>query len=151
MTLRITMSAKPSEADYQAILKPLHEYNIDRAGDPNIRPVALLLTDETGNTVGGLWGQIAYDWFVIELLSVPAECRGTGLGRALMAQADEVAQSNDCIGIWLDTFEFQAFEFYIKLGFETFGVLDDHPVGKNRFFLRKRFGAPQCPAHLSSG
>jgi hypothetical protein len=59
MKLRITTSNEASEADYQAILKPLHEFNITHAGDPNIRPLVLLLTDESGSTVGGLWGQIA--------------------------------------------------------------------------------------------
>ena len=140
MTLRITMLEETTEADYQAVLGPLHAYNISRAGDPNIKPVALLLTDDAGARVGGLWGQIAYNWLVIELLSVPEEYRGAGFGKALMERADEIAQSNDCIGIWLDTFEFQAFEFYAKLGFETFGVLDDHPVGQKRLFLQKRFG-----------
>lgn len=139
MTLRITMLEKTTEADYQAVLSPLHAYNVGRAGDPGIETVALLLTDETGVSVGGLWGQIAYNWLVIELLSVPEEYRGAGLGRTLMERANEIAQSRDCIGIWLDTFEFQAFEFYTKLGFETFGVLDDHPLGQKRFFLRKRF------------
>lgn len=142
MTLRIIMSDKTSEADYQAILKPLHDHNISRAGDPVIRPVALLLTDEAGTSVGGLWGQIAYDWLVIELLSVPEAHRGGGFGRALMARADDIAKSSDCVGIWLDTFEFQAFGFYEKLGFETFGVLEDHPMGRKRFFLQKRFGKP---------
>jgi len=96
------------------------------------------LTDEYGDHVGGLWGRCGYDWLFVELLAVPEEHRGANYGRALMEQAEAIARANDCVGIWLDTYEFQARGFYEKLGFEIFGTLDDHPVGQRRFFLRKR-------------
>jgi GNAT superfamily N-acetyltransferase len=138
MTLRITQSENPSDADREAILAPLRAYNIARAGDPRIRPVALLLTDEEGNRLGGLWGKCGYDWLFVELLAVPEEHRGGSYGTALMAQAEEIARANGCMGIWLDTFEFQARGFYERLGFEVFGELEDYPAGQKRFFLRKR-------------
>ena len=56
-----------------------------------------------------------------------------------MLEAERIARANGCVGIWLDTYEFQARGFYEKLGFEVFGSLKDHPVGHRRFFLRKRF------------
>lgn len=138
MTLRIMIPENPSEADRDAVLAPLRAYNIGRAGESRIRPVAVLLTDEDGDQVGGLWGKCVYDWLFVELLAVPKEHRGGNYGTALMEQAEEIARANDCIGIWLDTFEFQARGFYEKLGFEVFGTLDDHPIGQKRFFFRKR-------------
>jgi len=137
MTLRTTVPDHPSEADREAVLAPLRAYNVSRAGDAQIRPVAVLLTDEGGEQVGGLWGRCAYDWLFVELLAVPAEHRGGGYGRSLMQQAEAIARTNGCVGIWLDTYEFQACGFYEKLGFEMFGTLDDHPVGFRRFFLQK--------------
>lgn len=139
MGLTIIQSESPSDADREAILAPLRAYNISHAGDPRIRPVALVLTDEAGEKVGGLWGRCSYDWLFVELLSVPESHRGGNYGRALMAQAEEIARDHGCVGMWLDTFEFQARGFYEKLGFELFGTLEDHPVGRRRFFLRKRF------------
>jgi GNAT superfamily N-acetyltransferase len=139
MKLRIDIATDPSDSDRDAILAPLRAYNIARAGDPRNRPVAILLTNEGGDHVGGLWGRCAYDWLFIELLSVPEEYRGASYGKALMEHAEGVARANECIGIWLDTFEFQARGFYEKLGFEVFGTLDDHPVGQKRFFLFRRF------------
>jgi hypothetical protein len=41
--------------------------------------------------------------------------------------------------VWVDTIEFQAPDFYQKLGDEVFGVLPDHPRGRRWFFLHKRF------------
>ena len=139
MALRITISGKPSEADYEAIVAPLRTYNVSRAGDPQIQPIAILLTDDNDQHVGGLWGQTSYDWLFVELLAVPEGYRGQNLGTALMLEAEKIARAKGCIGIWLDTFEFQASAFYEKLGFEVFGTLDDHPMGQRRFFLRKRF------------
>jgi GNAT superfamily N-acetyltransferase len=138
MRLRITLPDNPSEADREAILAPLRAYNICKAGDPRVRPVSVLLTDEGGNHVGGLWGKCAYDWLFVELLAVPEQNRGENHGKALMEQAEGIARTNGCIGIWLDTYEFQARGFYEKLGFEVFGELNDHPIGQKRFFLRKR-------------
>nr|WP_301075680.1 GNAT family N-acetyltransferase [Sphingomonas sp.] len=74
----------------------------------------------------------------VELLVTPEDQRGRGYGTALMNEAEGIAPANGCVGIWLDTFEFQAPGFYEKLGFEVFGTLDDHPIGQKRYFLRKR-------------
>jgi hypothetical protein len=54
-----------------------------------------------------------------------------------MENAIKAAKANHCVGIWLDSFEFQAIDFYKKFGFEAFRVLDNHPVGRKRFFLRR--------------
>jgi GNAT superfamily N-acetyltransferase len=139
MTLIINVPDHPSDAERDAVLAPLRDYNISRAGDPRVRPVAVLLIDNDGNQVGGLWGKCAYDWLFVEFLAVPEEHRGRKYGKALMEHAESFARANDCIGVWLDTFEFQARGFYEKLGFEVFGTLDDHPIGQKHFFLRKRF------------
>jgi len=139
VSFRLTTIADPTPADRETILAPLRAYNIAQAGDPQIRPFAILVTADDGTTDGGLWGRIAYDWLFIELLGLPEALRGQGLGRALMQQAEAIARDAGCAGIWLDTYEFQARGFYEKLGFTLFGELPDHPIGMKRFFLMKRF------------
>lgn len=138
MTLRITIPDDPSEEDRQAVGVPLRAYNDRHGGDPRIKSVAILLTDETGEHVGGLWGKTIYDWLFVEWLAVPEEHRGQDWGTVLMREAEKLARASDCIGLWLDTFEFQARGFYEKLGFEVFGTLEDHPVGQRRYFMSKR-------------
>jgi hypothetical protein len=39
---------------------------------------------------------------------------------------------------YLDTFSFQAPDFYKKLGYEVFGELQDFPHGHQRYFMKKR-------------
>ena len=139
MTLRITIPESPSDADREAVVAPLRVFNMANAGDPHYRPVAILLTDHSGADVGGLWGKCVYNWLFVELLAISKEHRGAGYGKRLIGEAERIARANGCIGLWLDTYEFQARDFYEKLGFQLFGTLEDHPIGHNHFFLRKRF------------
>lgn len=138
MTLALHVAETPTDGDREAILAPLRAYNIAQAGDLRFKPVAILLRDESGNRVGGLWGKCAYDWLFVEYLAVPESYRRANYGSQLMAQAEAIARAHGCVGIWLDTFSFQARGFYEKLGFELFGAIEDFPVGHQRFFLRKR-------------
>lgn len=136
MPAKIEFIDNPTEEHRQAVLRPLLAANIQRGPAPNLQRFGFLLHNESGIT-GGLIGGMAYDWAMIELLFVPTELRGTGTGQALVAQAEDLARTRGCVGIWLDSYGFQAPGFYRKLGYEIFGELPDNPRGSSRFFLRK--------------
>ena len=68
---------------------------------------------------------------------IPAQCRGQDLGSKVLAQAEDIARARGCIGLWLDTYWFQAPEFYKKQGYEIVGTLPDYPRGGPRYFLKK--------------
>ena len=122
----------------EAILNALCEFNLQNAPDPDFRLLGLLLKDEQGVTIGGLWGRSAYEWLFVELLFVPEHLRASGMGTQLMRQAEEIARQRGCTGVWLDTFAFQALGFYQKLGYTIFGELKDHPRGISQYWLQKR-------------
>jgi GNAT superfamily N-acetyltransferase len=134
----IVASRDASQQDLASIVPPLSEYNLQNGPPPNFLNVALLLQGPDGKAVGGLWGRAAYDWLFVEYLAVPTELRRAGLGRELMQKAEQIALEHGCVGVWLDTFAFQARPFYEKLGYKCFGQIDDHPRGSARYFLQKR-------------
>ncbi len=139
MSVRIETTANPTDEDYLSILTPLRAFNVSRAGDAGAEKFALLIRDEHSNEVlGGLYGRLLYRWMFIELLAVPEQARGQGLGSRLMGMAEDLAREKNCIGIWLDTFDFQAPEFYRRLGFSEFGQVNDYPPGHRRFYFQKR-------------
>ncbi|GFM75669.1 MULTISPECIES: GNAT family N-acetyltransferase [Pseudomonas] len=139
MTARIEMMIDPGEEERLAILRPLRAHNFSQAGDPKPETIALLVRDEqTGEVIGGLYGEIFYRWLFIELLAIPEQTRGQGIGSRLIHMAEDVAREKDCVGIWLDTFDFQAPSFYERHGFTEFGHLNDFPPEHKRFFLQKR-------------
>lgn len=135
----ISVLDKPSDTDRRAILNPLDAFNKARAGDEGYEPIAIVLRDEAGATIGGLWAQLYFDWVFIELLFVPESERGKDFGSKLLRRTEEIARRKGCIGIWLDTFSFQAPGFYEKQGYERFGTLENYPKGMARFFYRKVF------------
>ena len=77
----------------------------------------------------------------VQFLGVPPELRGHGVGRELMQRVETLGRERGLIGVFLDTFEFQARPFYEKLGYSLFGTIDDHPRGQHRYFLQKRLDA----------
>jgi GNAT superfamily N-acetyltransferase len=138
----IFVTHDPSVADRTAILEALIDYNNSRVGPSSLDPLAILLRDrKSGDTIGGLYSYLLYDWLYIELLVVPEAFRHMGLGSDLVRRAEAVALERGCIGIWLNTFSFQGRGFYEKLGYQVFGTLDDNPRGAKRFFLRKMLPA----------
>jgi ribosomal protein S18 acetylase RimI-like enzyme len=138
MTLRIERSQNPTDEEEQAILLPLRAYNASKAGVSRQEPIALLVRDDSGEILGGLYARVFYQWMFIELLSVPEQARGQGLGTKLMRMAEDVAREKECVGVWLDTFDFQAPGFYQKLGYSELGQIVDYPPGHKRLFFQKR-------------
>ena len=135
-TLTVTDVADPE--DRAVIAKWLSAYNLKHGGPADPRPLNVLLRDDTGAVLGGLWGRTYWRWLFVELLHIPEDLRGRALGARLMALGEAEARTRGCVGIWLDTFSFQAPGFYERLGFERFGALDDYPPGHGRLFYAKR-------------
>ena len=78
------------------------------------------------------------DWFSIDVIWLPTELRGRGLGAQLIADAEVEARRRGCVGVRLNTGSFQAPGFYERLGYEVCGVLEDFPLGHRRLTFSKR-------------
>lgn len=116
----------------------LIEFNGAFCSESGISPVLFAIRDGGEDPRGGLVGRIAWGWMHIEILWLGTELRGQGWGAKLLAKAENLARKHGCTGIYLDTFSFQAPEFYLRLGYQVFGKVDDFPQGHCRFFLQKR-------------
>jgi GNAT superfamily N-acetyltransferase len=137
MGYSITLTESNDAATRNAIVDPLIAFNERQTGINDFRPLALVLTGDGGQAIGGLWGRTAFGWLFVELLFVPESLRGHGLGRELMQRAEAEALTRGCHAAWLDTFQFQARGFYERLGYTCFGELSDYPPGFSRYFMRK--------------
>jgi GNAT superfamily N-acetyltransferase len=87
--------------------------------------------------LGGLSAKIGTDWVFVELLAVSDVARGKGIGRQLIERIEALARDKGKTGIWLDTYSFQAPDFYRKMGFKDVGRIDDYPRGEARHFFAK--------------
>ena len=97
--------------------------------------------DRDGTLHGGLTASASYGWLAVKTIWVDAAARGRGIGRALMAHAEERARAIGCHGAWLDTSNPDAMRFYARLGYAAFGELANSPAHAvpthRRWFMRK--------------
>ena len=100
--------------------------------------IAVWLHDAHGDLMGGIVGTIWGHCVEITSLWVHPSLRGHGYGRRLLQTLEQEARAQQCHAAILDTYSFQAPEFYQRLGYEVFGVIDGYPRGYQKVFLKKR-------------
>jgi GNAT superfamily N-acetyltransferase len=82
--------------------------------------------------VGGLIGNVFWNWLYADLVWVEEEFRGRGIGTDVMVTAEEQACKMKLTGIYLWTETWQAPSFYTKLGYAQFVEFKNFPPGHNR-------------------
>jgi GNAT superfamily N-acetyltransferase len=97
-----------------------------------------VLKDDSGQVIAGInAGLNGWNIMHVGILFVDSAYRGMGHGKHLLQRTESEAKELGGYMSHLDTFDFQAKDFYERLGYEVFGVLD-YPPGHNRYFLKKR-------------
>ncbi|MFI6491711.1 GNAT family N-acetyltransferase [Streptomyces sp. NPDC050564] len=112
-------------------------------GTPDERelPLHVWALDSTGALVGGLVGHTWTTWLHVTYLWVDGIHRGSGLGSRLLAEAERMATAErGCRNARLETWDFQAPDFYKKRGYEVVCVIPDYPPGITEYTLTKRLG-----------
>ncbi|MFD7701489.1 GNAT family N-acetyltransferase [Streptomyces caelestis] len=112
-------------------------------GTPGERetPLHVWAWDANGDLAGGLVGHTWTAWLHVTYLWVDARHRGAGLGSGLLAEAERVAAAERaCTASRVETWDFQAPEFYKRQGYEVVGVIPDYPPGITEYTLTKRLG-----------
>jgi GNAT superfamily N-acetyltransferase len=127
----------PRPADLRFLEEQLNGYNVRSTSVPYGGWIAVFYRDQTSTIVAGvsawMWGnclEITYLW-------VREDLRGKGYGRRLLAAVEREGLARDCRLALLNTFSFQAPAFYHKLGYSTFGTVDEYLDGCTRYYLRK--------------
>jgi GNAT superfamily N-acetyltransferase len=140
---RLSIEERPAETDIDALGQGLDAYNQDFLGPTNYVRIVMFVRDEAGTVRGGLDSAIYAGWLFVKLLWVHADLRRRGIGREMLTEAERRALALGCHSVRLDTFSFQAPEFYRKLGYREFARLD-YPPDHERIFLRKQLApAPE--------
>ena len=136
--LKLTITSEANPADVEVLRAGLTEHTLSKNRERDYKILMVLLRDEAGNIVGGLYGNTLWGWLEISLLWVAESLRIGGYGSRIMAAAEQEALARGCRYAKVETFSFQALEFYRKHGYEVFAQLDDFPEGESFYFLKKR-------------
>lgn len=92
--------------------------------------------DKNNVLLAGLAAELYGNVFYINYLWVSDKLRGGGLGRELLRLAEKKARGTDSNTIAVDTFSFQAPDFYVCNGFSIIGILECGEDYK-RYYLSK--------------
>jgi ribosomal protein S18 acetylase RimI-like enzyme len=122
-----------------ALVSGVRQHNFDHMGVETSKPLSVVAHDENGKLLGGVSGRTIYKNFLINVVWVDKQARGTGLGRELMQLAEVEAKERGCLLAQVDTLSFQAPVFYQKLGFEIVGKVPRIADIPERFFLMKKY------------
>jgi ribosomal protein S18 acetylase RimI-like enzyme len=136
--MKLIVDTNPSETDVQYIHDNLNAFNRNVGFTSEVRKFLVCVKDDEGIIRGGAVCHIFWEWIFVGLLWVDDRYRGRGWGSEIMQAVEKYARENRCIGVFLDTVDFQAPGFYSKLGYEVYGILEDMPRGQKRYYFRKR-------------
>ena len=128
----------PEQSAWGIIGRGVGNYNTEQTGDNKFLRLCFVLHAPDQEIVGGVIGEIYWDWLYIDLLWVKDELRGRGYGHRLLTLAEDEARQRGAKNVYLDTLSFQAPDFYEQHGYQIFGELEDFPPGHQRYFLRKQ-------------
>jgi ribosomal protein S18 acetylase RimI-like enzyme len=134
----LELDANPSNYDVQVLEDGIEQFNHSTAyGRDRIKvPVAVWLR-RRGQILGGAYGDTHYGWLYLSALWVDEEVRGQGWGSRLIELFEAEGVARGCHGAWVDTYGFQAPNFYERVGYREFGRLGEFPPGSARHFFWK--------------
>ncbi|WP_434799386.1 GNAT family N-acetyltransferase [Terrisporobacter vanillatitrophus] len=135
--MKFEITDKITKEDENIILKGLLEYNLARIEDKNPRDLGIYLQDKAGQKIAGLIGNTHGNWLFIKFLWVSEELRGQNIGSNILSQGENIAKERGCKYSFLDTFSFQAPEFYKKHGYKEAFVLENYPIVGKRYYFTK--------------
>jgi GNAT superfamily N-acetyltransferase len=138
MSLDISIS---SEKETQFVDDKIVTFNGNHAPftqDKDFVSLNFHIKDESGSVIAGI-NSTMYCWgmLYVDVLFVEESHRGQQLGSILLKKVEDEAKSMGGSLSHLDTFDWQAKDFYLKAGYEIFGVLEACPPGHKRYYMKK--------------
>jgi GNAT superfamily N-acetyltransferase len=137
-TSDLTVEGDPDPRDLDFLEDQINTYNVAVTGIVDWHPLAIFVRDQQRHIIAGVNGGMWAGYLEVKNLWVREDRRGQGLGRQLLLAAEQEARARGCTQVLLDTHDFQAPEFYKKLGYSVFGVFEGIGGQYNRYYLRKQ-------------
>ena len=115
---------KSSNEEANIVNKGIVEYNsakVPFTQEPAFMSINRVVKGLNGEVLAGINSEL-YCWNVlyIDILWVKEGFRHNGYGSILLNEIEKIAREKSCNLIHLDTFDFQAKDFYINNGYEIF-------------------------------
>ena len=134
---RLVVEDSPDPADLALLEERVADAATAAAGCDVEREFGVFLRDEEGEIVAGICGVAWGGYCELHAMWVDEALRGQGLGRALMAAAEQEARRRDCALVVFHAYDLLAAGLYERLGYDTVGVAEGCPAGSAARWYRK--------------
>lgn len=137
MSYDICYEPNPSQDDIQVLYDGLKEHMVAQR---NLTPISFFgyfIKENNEKIVGGCNGCLLYGCLVVDTLWVAETLRGQGYGTKLMKMAEDIGKENKCRFMTVNTMDWEALDFYKKLGFKVEFERKGFDKGSVFYFLRK--------------
>jgi NAD(P)-dependent dehydrogenase (short-subunit alcohol dehydrogenase family)/GNAT superfamily N-acetyltransferase len=135
--IKVVVDYSPSQFDNAVISEGIIASNAHIVGERD-KAFSIFLKNDSGKVFGGLQAFLDSESVYIDVLWVEENLQKKGYGTKLLKAAEQEAINNRCKYITVDTWDFQAEEFYLKNGYERLGELKNYWHGHSKIFLRKK-------------
>ncbi|MBV8097082.1 MAG: GNAT family N-acetyltransferase [Acetobacteraceae bacterium] len=137
-SLIFTETAEPDSETIRALKHGVDEFNFSAVGPDQYRQVWIIGRDNAGVLQAGLRSHITWSWLFLDWLWVASAYRSRGVGSEILLRTEAIARDRGCLGVYLNTFSYQAPLFYERHGYREFGRLEGMPPGHDRIWFSKR-------------
>ena len=119
------------------IVNLIREYNSSNRESSKSELLNIYMEDEQGNILAGMVAETFGNWLEIEYLYVRDDLRGKGIGSKILEKAETESKSRGCKYSFVNTFNFQAPNFYKKHGYKEVFALKEYPYTGERYYYTK--------------
>ncbi|WP_299887176.1 N-acetyltransferase [uncultured Lacinutrix sp.] len=142
MEIKTEFTIEPCEKEnVKKIVDGINNYNLSKV--PAIADIwtrlEFVAKDKNGIEVGGILAGIGYwNGLEINILWIKKGYRKKGIGTQILKHVEKIAIEKGAEISMLDTFDFQAEDFYLKNGYKPIGEIKGFPKGQRRIYLSKK-------------
>lgn len=115
----------------------IRAYNQSKREPSKSEPLNIYVEDQQGNLIAGMVAETFGNWLEIEYLYVQEDFRGQGIGSNILNRAEKEARGRKCKYSFVNTYQFQAPDFYKKHGYEEVFALKEYPYTGERYYYTK--------------
>jgi GNAT superfamily N-acetyltransferase len=134
---RLVVEDSPDPADLALLEERVAAAAVAAAGVGEEQEFGIFVRDDDGRLRAGISGLVFGGCCELQALWVDEELRGQGLGRELMAAAEDAARRRGCELVVSNAYDLLTPGFHERLGYATAGVVEGCPVGSTARWYRK--------------
>lgn len=128
---------RSTNEDSNYVKNKLIEFNSQHVPNGRYEEMNFCLKNDKEEIVAGLNSAICWNWMEVDILWIHQDYRGQGYGKKLLHEAEKVARSKNCSFMKLNTFSFQAPDFYKKQGYKVIAIIDNAPTDHKHYYFIK--------------